>query len=270
MRASPRLLWIRLCYAVVILMKLSISASTPSSELGKIIDPEDCKVLYYSERVIAYMDKIATVASQKKHDISFRFLHVLSNLNSWYQKHTRQLNAMSGQNGTLESGKTALSKQEPESSASMIGVGASQDSTSVTSSRATMTSDSEAISQDSHLAPYKPQSLSDFNLLQDNSKPCTSNAFDRNALEPVPALPPLTQAPSWSNSVQPSSASPEPEYSFTSISNGPFDFPMELDPNLFSQVFDKELYENVMLTGEDGMDYTNMPDVDWANWPQLL
>lgn len=259
-RACPRLLWIRLCYALVILMKLSISASTPSSELGKIIDPGDCKVPYYSERVIAYLDKIATAASQKKeHDMSFRFLHVLISLNSWYQKHTLQLNAASGQTGTV-------SKQEPESPASVAGVSASQDSTTVMSSRAPITPDSEAIYQDSRLAPDEAQPFSDFNLLQDTSKSSTSNAFDRNALEPTP----LTQAPFWSNSVPPSSAVPEPDYSFTSTSNGPFDFPMELDPNLLS-LFNKELYDgNLMLNGEDGMDYTNMPDTDWANWPQLL
>ena len=272
-RASPRLLWIRLCYAVVILMKLSISASTPSSELGKIIDPGDCKALYYSERVIAYMDKIATVGSQKKHDISFRFLGVLTNLNFWFQKHTRQLNATSEQNGTPKSDEMALPKQEPEKLASAIGASASQYSTDVMSSRAVMTSDPEAISQDSHLAPYKPSPPSNFNLLQDNGKSCTSNGFDYNSLKPTQA--PLTQAPpSWSNSFQPSSATPEPEYSFTSMSNEPFDFPMEIDPNLFSQLFSKELYENsgngLMLNGEDGMDYTNMPDIDWANWPQPL
>ncbi len=272
-RASPRLLWIRLCYALVILMKLSISANTPSSELGKIIDPGDCKALYYSERVIAYMDEIATVGSQKKHDISLRLLGVLTNLNFWFQKHTLQLNATSGQNGTLGSDKTALPKQKQENPASVNRGSASQYSTAVMSSRATMTSGSEAISQDRHLAPYKPSPPSNFNLLQDNGKSCTSNAFDCNSLERAQA--PLTQAPSsWSSSVQPSSATPEPEYSFTSMSNEPFDFPMEIDPNFFSQLFSKELYEtsgnSLMLNGEDGMDYTNMPDNDWANWSQPL
>lgn len=265
-RSCPRLLWIRLCYAVVILMKLHISASTPSSELGKIIDPGDCKVHYYSERVIAYLDEIATKASWKKHDISFRFLHVLTNLNFWFQKHTLQLNATCEQNETI-------SKQEPESLASVVGVSASQDSTSVVSPSEPMTSDSEAIPQDSRFAPYNPQSLSDFSLLQDNSKSSTSNTIDRNALAPASASapPPLTQAPFWYNSVQPSSAFPEPVDSFTSISNGPFDFPMELDPNFFSLSFDKEFFEsNLTLNREDGMDYTNMPDTDWANWPSLL
>ena len=268
-RACPRLLWIRLCYAIVILMKLSISASTPSSELGKIIDPGDCKVLYYSERVIAYLDKISTVASQKKHDLSFRFLHVLTNLNFWYQRHTLQLNPTSRQNETLL-------KREPESLPSVVGASASQDMTSVRSPNAPMSSDSEAIPQDSHFAPYKPQSLSDFNLLQDNSRTPTSNAIDQNTLEPAPApasaSAPLTQAPFWSNDVQPSSSAfPEPVDSFTSTSNAPFDFPMDLDPNLFSQLFNKELYDgNLMFGGEDGMDYTNVPDTDWANWPQLL
>ena len=254
----------------MILMKLSISASTPSSELGKIIDPDDCKVLYYSERVIAYLDKISTVASQKKYDLSFRFLHVLTNLNFWYQKHTLQLNATSGQNETLP-------KQEPESLPSVIGVSASQDMTSAMSTRAPMTSGSEAIPQDSHFAPYKPQTLSDFNLLQDNSRTPTSHALDPNAPElapaPASASAPLTQATFWSNDVQPSSSAfPEPVDSFTSsTSNAPFDFPMDLDPNLFSQLFNKELYDgNLMFGGEDGMDYTNVPDTDWANWSQLL
>lgn len=276
LRASPRFLWTRLCYAVVILMKLSISASTPTSELGKIIDPEECKVRYYSERVIAYMDKIATASSQKHHDISFRFLRVLTNLNFWFQKHTLQLNAASGENKTLGSDKTALSKQKRGNSASAVGAGASQDSTSFVSSRATMTSDSQAISQDSHPTPYKPQPPSHSNLFQDNGKSQASNAFEHNPLEPAPAPTSLTQAPSWFNGFQLSPANPEPECSSTSIPNGPLDFPMELDPNFLSQLFSKELYEtgvdvgDFMLNGEDGMTYTNMSDNDWANWPQLL
>ena len=275
LRACPRFLWTRLCYAIVILMKLSISASTPSSELGKVIDPEECKVLYYSERVITYMDKIATASSQKQHDISFRFLRVLTSLNSWYRKHTLQLHATGGEGATLGSDKTALSKQEPEGSASAVGVSPPQDSTPFTSSRATMTPEPEAISQETYPARYKRQPPSHSNLFQDNGESCASNAFERNPLEPAPAPAPLTQAPSWFNGLQPSPANPESEYSSTSISNGPFDFPMELDPNFYSQLFTKELYEtgvgvgDFMLTGEDGMDYTNMSDTDWANWPQL-
>ena len=260
-RACPRLLWIRLCYAIVILMKLSISASTPASELGKVIDPGDCKVLCYSERVIAYLDKISTMASQKKHDLSFRFLHVLTNLNFWYQKHTLQLNATSGQNETL-------TKQEPESLPSVVGVSASQDLTSAMSTRAPKTSDFDAIPQDNQFAPYKPQTLSDFDFFQDNSKSSTNNAIDHNAPElapaPASASASLTQAPLWSNDVQPSSSAfLEPVDSSTSISNGPFDFPMDLDPNLFSQLFNMEMYEgDLMFGGEDGMDYTNIPDTD--------
>ena len=276
LRASPRFLWTRLCYAVVILMKLSISASTPSSELGKIIDPEECKVLYYSERVIAYMDKIATASSQKQHDISFRFLRILTNLNFWYRKHTLQLNATGGKNRTLGSGKTALSKHEPEKLAPGVGVSDSQDSTPFMSSRASMTSDSQDTSQHSHPAPYKPQPPSQSSFFQDNGKSCASNTSEYNSLEPASAPTPLAQASSWPHDFQPSPANPESEYSSTSNPNGPYDFPIELDPNFFSQLFTKELYEtgvgvgDYMLNGEDGMDYTNMSDTDWTNWPQLL
>ena len=271
LRASPRFLWTRLCYAVVILMKLSISASTPSSELGKVIDPEECKVLYYSERVITYMDKIATASSQKQHDISFRFLRVLTNLNFWYRKHILQLNATGGKNKILGSDQTALSKQEPEKSASAVGVSASRGSTPFMSSPATMTPDSEAISQESHPAPYKAQPHGHSNLFQDNGKSRGSNAFESNPLEPAPASAPFTQAPSWSNDFQPSPANPESEYPSASIPNGPFDFPMELDPNFISQLFSRDSYGtgvgDFMLNGEDGMDYTNISDNDWANWP---
>ena len=275
LRAAPRFLWTRLCYAVVILMKLSISASTPSSELGKVIDPEECKVLYYSERVITYMDKIATACSPKQHDISFRFLRVLNNLNFWYRKHTLQLNATGGENKTLGSDKTVLSKQEQDESASAVGVNASLDSTSFISSRPTMTPDSEGTSQESYPAPYNAEPPSHANLFQDIGKSRASNALESNPLEPAPAPAPLTQAPSWFNGLQPSPANPESGYSSTSVPNGPFDFPMELDPNFYSQLFSKELYEtgvgvgDFMLTEEEGMDYTNMSDTDWANWPQL-
>ena len=255
-------------------MKLSISASTPSSELGKLIDPEECKVLYYSERVITYMDEIATASSQKQHDISFRFLRVLTNLNFWYRKHTLQLNATGGENKTMESDKTVLLKQEPEKSASAVGVRASQDSTPFMSSRATMTPDSEAISPESHPAAYEAQPYGPSHLYQDNGKSRASNSFESNTLVPAPAPAPFTQAPSWSDGFQPSPANPESEYSSTSISDGPFDFPMELDPNFISQLFSKDSYGtgvgDFMLNGEDGMDYTNISDNDWANWPQLM
>lgn len=271
LRASPRFMWTRLCYAVVILMKLSISASTPSSELGKIIDPEECKVLYYSERVITYMDKIATASSRKEHDMSFRFLRVLTSLKFWYRKHTLQLSATGGENKGLGPDKTALSRQEPDHSASAVGVSASQDSSPFMSSRATMTPDSQAFSQDSHPALYKPQPLSHSNFLQDNGNSRASNTFDRNLLETAPASAPMAQAPSWSNDFPPSSVNPEPEYSAVSISDGPFNFPMELDPNFISQLFSKDSYGtgvgDFMLNGEEAMDYTNMPDNDWANWP---
>ena len=212
LRASPRFLWTRLCYAVVILMKLSISASTPSSELGKIFDPEECKVLYYSERVIAYMDKIATAGSLKQHDISFRFLRILNNLNFWYRKHTLQLDATDEKYTPLGSSKKALLTHEPELLASEVGGSGSQDSTTFISSRASMTSDSQATSQHSHPAPYEPRPPSQSSCFQDNGKSCASNTSGYNALEPAPAPTSLAQAPSWPHDFQPCSANPESEY----------------------------------------------------------
>ena len=218
------------------------------------------------------MDAVATVDGHKKHVLTFKFLHILTNLNVWFQKQTLQLNTNSGQHGTLPSDAYGQAKQEFEKPASPIGMNVPQSLCGATISSTATASDYEAVSQDSDGAPCTPQSTSGPNFKYNDGKSLISTAFDSSALAPDPAS--LTQAPTWSNEVQPSPGFQEPNYSFASFPNGPFDFPMEVDPTLFSQLVDNELYDNsggnVLLDGEDGMQYTDMPEIDWTNWPQLL
>ena len=269
-RASPTLLFVRISYLVVILMKLSTSSSTPSSDLGRILDSEDCKVFHYTEKTIAHMDAVASADNHKKHVLAFKFLHILIHLNGWFRKQTDQLNAKAIPTRSSGYDRDSQSKQTPDSEASPSSTSVPHYSNATTVSSAATPIDFEDLSQENYLAPSNPQSGKSGNFLYDNSRCLIEKAFASNDPEPAPA--PLPQAsPTWSTEVQASSEFQDQGYSFPSYSNGPFDFPMDIDPNLFSQLVNTELYEysggNVMLNGEDEMVYTEMPEIDWANWP---
>ena len=251
-RASPTLIFVRVTYALVVLMKLSISASAPSSELGKFLGSEDCKVLYFGERLVAFMDDVANLENQKKHVLAFKFLHILSNLKKWFENRTLQSDANKGQ-------KRQTDLKQDWDQCSTFNHGRIPQS-----SNTAMPSEYGAPSQNKDSSQYPYASSADADFLSDPDRSLVGRAYDGDAVQPM-------LAPSIPNGAQPLPGFQESDYSFMPSANGrPFEFPMEVDPNLFSQLVRTELYENsggnVMLNGENGMEYTDMPDVDWANW----
>ncbi|KAK8048598.1 hypothetical protein PG994_010328 [Apiospora phragmitis] len=82
-RCLPVFNFVRVAYAVVVLIKMYFSASTPNSELGKVINKDHMKVEEYIEKLL---DKFRDTATHEKSRPPGKFLVVLVMLRSWFQK----------------------------------------------------------------------------------------------------------------------------------------------------------------------------------------
>lgn len=82
-RCLPVFNFVRVAYAVVVLIKMYFSASTPNSELGKVINKDHMKVDEYLDRML---DKFREVAAGDRSRPAGKFLIVLVMLRSWFQK----------------------------------------------------------------------------------------------------------------------------------------------------------------------------------------
>ena len=85
LRAIPVVYFVRLSYSVTILIKLSISAEAPSSEIGKILDTESIKANMYLEKLIAHLLN-ANKPGQCR--TATKFLMIILKLKAWYHQAT--------------------------------------------------------------------------------------------------------------------------------------------------------------------------------------
>lgn len=83
-RCLPVFTFVRVAYAVVILMKMYFSASSPASELGRVINRDNMRVAYYLE---ALLEKFGATAAEDKCRPASKFLLVLVMLRTWFMKH---------------------------------------------------------------------------------------------------------------------------------------------------------------------------------------
>ncbi|KAI1382410.1 hypothetical protein F4677DRAFT_401856 [Hypoxylon crocopeplum] len=88
-RCIPIFSFVRVAYAVVVLIKMYFSASNSNSELGKVINKDNMKVAEYLEKLL---DKFREVAASDKSRPASKFLLVLAMLRSWFfkQGHAQQ------------------------------------------------------------------------------------------------------------------------------------------------------------------------------------
>ncbi|KAL2176035.1 uncharacterized protein P884DRAFT_226915, partial [Thermothelomyces heterothallicus CBS 202.75] len=86
-RCLPVFNLVRVAYAVVILIKIYFAASSPKSELGKIIDKDQMKVEHYIDRLL---DKFRATAAEDRSRPAAKFLVVLVMMRSWFQKQKQQ------------------------------------------------------------------------------------------------------------------------------------------------------------------------------------
>ncbi|KAI1865549.1 uncharacterized protein JN550_008306 [Neoarthrinium moseri] len=82
-RCLPVFNFVRVAYAVVVLIKMYFSASTPGSELGRVIVKDDMKVEEYLDRLLA---KFSEVGAADKSRPATKFLVVLVMIRGWFQK----------------------------------------------------------------------------------------------------------------------------------------------------------------------------------------
>ncbi|KAI2473589.1 hypothetical protein F4781DRAFT_138519 [Annulohypoxylon bovei var. microspora] len=82
-RCVPIFSFVRVAYAVVVLIKMYFSASNSNSELGKVINKDNMKVAEYLEKLL---EKFREVAASDKSRPASKFLLVLAMLRSWFFK----------------------------------------------------------------------------------------------------------------------------------------------------------------------------------------
>lgn len=215
-RVTPTLVYVRLVYAVVILIKLSISTNT--TKLGQALNPEDIKVSLYLEKLLVHLKAVATLDNQEIHTLGAKFLQILTKIKFWFQrqgKPNRPANEETWPVVNFEPPRPTELKQED------------------------------------------PLQYTDkANFLTDFSKAPTMNTT------------------AWPDQSQSSMGYSDPSY-FSQPSwdaMGPFDFPMDLDPDLFTHLIQDDQNLNYLDSGtSDGsafnqMDYlNNMPD--FSSWP---
>lgn len=84
LRVVPVIHFVRASYALVVLVKLFISASVPSNELGKILDRQILKVDYYMG---ALLERLNEAAGPGKLRVPTKWLKITQQVNDWYNKH---------------------------------------------------------------------------------------------------------------------------------------------------------------------------------------
>ncbi|KAK3941067.1 hypothetical protein QBC46DRAFT_383586 [Diplogelasinospora grovesii] len=82
-RCLPVFNFVRVAYAVVVLIKMYFAASSPKSELGKVINKDNMKVEQHLE---ALLEKFRATAADDRSRPASKFLVVLVMLRSWFQK----------------------------------------------------------------------------------------------------------------------------------------------------------------------------------------
>ncbi|OBR15209.1 Fungal specific transcription factor [Colletotrichum higginsianum IMI 349063] len=87
-RCLPVFNFVRIAYAVVVLIKMYFSATAPGSELGKVIDKDNMKVESYLD---ALLEKFRAAASDDRSRPAAKFMVVLVMLRSWFLKQSKGL-----------------------------------------------------------------------------------------------------------------------------------------------------------------------------------
>jgi RalA-binding protein 1 len=85
-RCLPVYFFVRVAYALVILIKMAFSAAKAGSEFGRVIGPEDMKVQYYLD---ALVNKFRDVSADEQCRPAAKFLIVLAMLRTWVARQVK-------------------------------------------------------------------------------------------------------------------------------------------------------------------------------------
>ncbi|KAJ9142167.1 Transcriptional regulator WAR1 [Pleurostoma richardsiae] len=95
-RCLPVFNFVRVAYATVVLIKMYFAASSPDSELGKVINKDHMKV---EQHLDALLDKFRATAADDKCRPAAKFLVVLVMIRSWFQKQGKEITAATAASG---------------------------------------------------------------------------------------------------------------------------------------------------------------------------
>jgi hypothetical protein len=82
LRAAPIVDYVRPSYALVVLIKLFISATAPESELGVVLDPQNLKIDYYMK---AILEKLQEAGGPNQLRVPINWLAITHQINGWYR-----------------------------------------------------------------------------------------------------------------------------------------------------------------------------------------
>ena len=90
-KTLPMLIFfVRCVYALVILIKMHVAVCTPNSELGKMMKPDDLRVEYYVDSLIALFSYVTKEEEFRPHP---KILRILKVLRDWFCKHKENVEA---------------------------------------------------------------------------------------------------------------------------------------------------------------------------------
>lgn len=105
-RCLPVYNFVRVAYAVVVLIKLYFACASPKSELGKVINKDNMKVEQHLEKLL---EKFRATAADDRCRPAAKFLVVLVMLGSWFQKQKQNPSGAPGPPGSSKGSSTSLS-----------------------------------------------------------------------------------------------------------------------------------------------------------------
>jgi len=108
-RCLPIFNFIRVAYAVVVLIKMYFAATTPNSELGKVIDKDNMKVEQYLDDLV---EVFRAAAADEKSRPAAKFFMVLIMLKTWF--HRQREGKVAHLSSPPRSASTLLTETAPE------------------------------------------------------------------------------------------------------------------------------------------------------------
>ncbi|KAL9628467.1 MAG: hypothetical protein Q9164_007264 [Protoblastenia rupestris] len=102
-RALPALVFVRVTYCCVILIKLEISSSSPASELGKVLDSDSLRLPTQLQKVLDH--QVAVVGTEGKYMLGGKFLMILQRVVNWYHNYKVEVAPNGKEQKDLEPGR---------------------------------------------------------------------------------------------------------------------------------------------------------------------
>lgn len=286
-RALPALLYVRIIYSSIVLIKLDVSANSPDSGIGKIVDRNSLMAQAYIENLLVHMKRVAN--DDHRHLIATKFCIILGKLVRWYRQimhpGARQEPQTSlspaqdfGDSSKSDQDLSDFSKsQQPESTltspGSMLNAMAAAPMPHPDRSFMMLSSFSGA-PQYSNLdySPYGPNSVA-FPTTPSTAAPAAAAPRLTTTTAMDPDMPHPPSLASNDNATPQSAADYSSPEMVEQFSQQQYTIPMDVDPSMFNQLqgADPFLYSqdpNAWIL--EGMDYSNLgsvPDFDWESIP---